>query len=231
MYLVAGLDLAAGRGVSELAFLRVENGARPAFDPAGHAPVVSDDEIVGELARRLPRVLAIDAPLSLPRAVMSALTPALPGEAGEASNLSPYTRAAERDPIWSALGVRPFPVSFLGGITFRALVLVARLRAVLPGTPIIETFPTAVFRALDMTGPANATRRAPKQSIEARTALQTRLQAFVNGVPTPDQVLLGVDLLDALGAALAALAFDAGAFVAVGNEHEGQIILPKSLTV
>lgn len=228
MRLVAGLDLAAGSGVSELAFLRVENGERPAFDAEGHAPVISDDEIVVELARRLPRVLAIDAPLSLPRAVMSALTPPPPGAARGASNPSPYTRAAERDPIWSSLGVRPFPVSFLGGLTFRALVLVARLRAVLPDTPIIETFPTAVFRALGMTSPANAKRRAPKQSVEARTALQTRLQAMLKGVPTPDEVLFGVDLLDALGAALAAHAFDSGAFVAVGDEQEGRIILPTS---
>jgi predicted nuclease with RNAse H fold len=82
-----------------------------------------------------------------------------------------------------------------------------------------------VFRALDMTGPAKL--RAPKQSVEARTSLQTRLRTMINGAPSPDEVLLSVDLLDALGAALAARAFELGDFVAVGNEQEGQIILPK----
>lgn len=227
MYLVAGLDLAAGRGVSELAFLRVEDGVRPTFDNTEHRPVVSDDEIIGELARRMPRVVAIDAPLSLPRAVTSALAPG-PATAADASSASPYTRAAERDPIWSTFGVRPFPVSFLGGLTFRAVILVARLRAALPEILVIETFPTAVFRALGLTGPANAKRRTPKQSIEARMALQSRLQTTLTGVPAPDQALLSADLLDALGAALAALAFATGTFVAAGEAGEGQIILPTT---
>ncbi|HKV85100.1 MAG TPA: DUF429 domain-containing protein, partial [Ktedonobacterales bacterium] len=211
MYLVAGLDLAAGRGVSELAFLRIGDGVQPTFDIADHQPVVSDDDIVGELARRTPRVLAIDAPLSLPRPVMSALAPGS-ATTPNASSASPYTRAAERDPIWSTLGVRPLPVSFLGGLTFRAVVLAARVRATLPDTTVIETFPTAVFRVLGMTASLGGRQRAGKQSVEARTALQWRVRTLLTGVPTPDEALLGADLLDALGAALAALAFDTGAF-------------------
>lgn len=225
MRCVAGLDLAAGRGVTALAILRVDDDKSFHYVSEERRQLSSDDEILQALLRLRPCVLAIDAPLSLPRAV----TAALDANGEDTATLgSPYTRAAERDHIWSSIGVRPFPVSFLGGLTFRALVLAARLRAALPDTALIETFPTATFRLLGLADDAHGRRRPRKTTPVARDALQRRLTDCIQGVPSPDEHLLDADSLDAIGAAIAALAFDRGEYRAAGDAMEGQIILPAS---
>ena len=229
MYRAAGLDLAAGRGVSELAILQVGDDGAPRYEAGERRAVVSDDDILAELARVEPRVLAIDAPLSLPRSVVEALAGRQPSDRdyGEAdARRSPYTRAAERDPTWSALGIRPLPVSFLGGLTFRALVLTSRIRAAAPRLIVIETFPTAVFRILGLTSPAaTGDRRSAKSSQNAREALQAQLARVMVGIPSTDD-LLSADTLDAIGAALAATSYEHGMYIAVGDASEGQIVLP-----
>ena len=225
MRCVAGLDLAAGRGVSALAVLRAEDGNAFRYVFSEATQLSTDEEIVQALGRVQPRVLAIDAPLSLPRAVAAALGAHIRDTLAFGS---PYTRAAERRPIWSSIGVRPFPVSFLGGLTFRALVLAAHLRAAHPDITIIETFPTATFRLLGLTGDMREVRRPRKTTPAARVALQRRLTDCIPGVPSPDVQLLDADSLDAIGAAMAALAFDHGAYLAVGDATEGQIILPNA---
>lgn len=217
---VAGIDLAAGRGISEVALLEVADASGAlAFDLARHQRVTTDDEIVAVLAAAHPQVIAVDAPLSLPRAVQAAL-------AGETeADESPYTRAAERDRLWSALGVRPLPVSFLGGLTFRAVVLASRLRVAVPDAELLETFPTGVFRALQLV-PRSREGRSRKTTPEARRALQVAVARGVSGVPSPATVLLEADLLDALGAALAAVYHLLGQTVTLGNVSEGTIVLP-----
>src|SRR5262249_31956129 len=121
---VAGIDLAAGRGVTAVAVLAVndvpsDGSVRPRFDHPYHQAVQSDTEILEAVARALPLVVGIDAPLTLPTVVADALRAsfhapqakhAWPIEVG-----SPYTRAAERDPLWGQIGLRPLPVSFLSG--------------------------------------------------------------------------------------------------------------------
>lgn len=223
MRCVAGLDLAAGRGVTALAALRLEDDGSVRYDAEEQCHLTTDEEILQALTRLRPRVLAVDAPLSLPHAVISALGLHV---ADTPTRGSPYTRAAERDPMWSILGVRPFPVSFLGGLTFRALVLASRLRAAHPDIVLVETFPTATFRAMGFTTNAPGERRPRKSSAEPRAALQRRLAESIFGVPPPDERLLDTDSLDAIGAAIAALAFDRGVYRAVGDVTEGQIILP-----
>lgn len=228
MYYVAGLDLAAGRGVSELVILRADDGSTPHYEHNEHRPVTTDEDIIEELARWRPRVIAIDAPLSLPRAVMVAVAPHL-STSGDEPHDSPYTRAAERDPYWAVLGIRPLPVSFLGGLTFRALALVSRIRASLPDIAVIETFPSATYRALGFTMPAErGQRRARKNTPTAREALQRQLTTIISGIPQPTDLLLGADTLDAIGAALASIAYVWGDYVAIGNASEGQIILPRT---
>src|SRR5262249_17320651 len=151
---VIGVDLAAGRGVTALAALDVpeDETMPPRFDRARQCEVHSDAEIIDAVASVQPAVVALDAPLTLPAAVAVALHPTLffPSrvreESGERSN--PYTRAAERDPLWGQLGLRPLPVSFLGGLAFRAIVLLPQLRARLPEAAIIEVFPSATLRLL-----------------------------------------------------------------------------------
>jgi predicted nuclease with RNAse H fold len=184
----------------------------------------SDDDLLAFVSAAMPSVLAIDAPLSLPASVVAAL-------AGETAppHTSPYTRATERDPIWQTLGVRPFPVSFLGGLTFRAIVVAQRMRQRYPKVTVIEAFPTAAFAILGLRISAQgAIRHVRKSSPEARRHIQQGLASYVAGLPVPDDTLLTADTLDAIGAALSAYAFVIDCYTAVGDASEGQIILPGS---
>ncbi|MBF6591405.1 MAG: DUF429 domain-containing protein [Ktedonobacterales bacterium] len=230
MIAVCGLDLAAGRGTTELVTLASPDGEAPPFyQPETYQRVGDDEAILAALVAAGPRVVAIDAPLTLPVAVLAALTGAALTGAGSLYT-SPYTRAAERDAVWATLGVRPLPVSFLGGLTFRALVLRARLAVTLPEVTVIETFPAAVLRALGIQAPAGGGTRGAKREAKttpaARTETQWGLGRWITGIPAPDPAPLGADLLDALAAALAAVAYLRGASQAIGDANEGQIILP-----
>src|SRR5579862_5860312 len=121
-----GIDLAAGRGVTELATLSFDlaSDAPPAWLTDAYCATHDDAALLATVADALRlgdlRVIAIDAPLSLPAAVVAALCGDTPGDG---ASPSPYTRAAERDPYWRSVGIRPLPISFLGGLTFRALTL------------------------------------------------------------------------------------------------------------
>jgi predicted nuclease with RNAse H fold len=214
---VMGIDLAAGRGVTALASLALEPAGAPRFVSLAYP--VSDGDILAEALRLRPPVIALDAPLTLPGSVAAALAGA-PWVGHE----SPYTRAAERDPIWRELGVRPLPVSFLGGLTFRAIPLAARLRAALAETAVIEVFPTATLRALGARTAGDG--RGAKTSVEARRAAHAALSEWVAGLPqTEEGDALDADALDAVGAALTAAAFARGASRAVGDAAEGCIIV------
>lgn len=231
MPVVVGIDLAAGRGITEVAALVLEDESRiPVFDAASYRKVTSDDEIAAVVATVRPDVVAIDAPLSLPRAVMRGLTPQSHDSVSQSSPAatSPYTRAAERDPIWSTLGIRPFPVSFLGGLTFRAISLLPRLHSVAPQAVIIEVFPSASLRCLDITHPAPA-RKALKTTEASRTIVQDGLRIHIHGMAPSDEELYGADLLDALAAALTGVAFLRGEYIVAGDVSEGTIVLPGKI--
>lgn len=179
----------------------------------------SDDQITAETLRLRPAVIAIDAPLTLPGPVAAALVGAEWG-----GHPSPYTRAAERDPHWRALGVRPLPVSFLGGLTFRAIPLAARLRAALPETALIEVFPNASLRSLGIRPAGEG--RAGKATIAARRETQAGLGAWVGGLPaaSAEAEPLSADALDAVVAALTALAYMRRLTLTAGDPTEGCII-------
>lgn len=197
-----------------------------ALSPAGAVSLarlaypVTDNEIIGQALDMRPAVIALDAPLSLPGPV----TAALAGGVWE-GHPSPYTRAAERDPIWRALGVRPLPVSFLGGLTFRALPLVAQIRALAPASTVIEVFPTASMRALGVSHAGE--RRLAKTSLAGRQTAHTALNALVSGLPDALDAggPLDADALDAIAAALTAAAYAKGVTLAAGDPAEGCIIL------
>lgn len=224
MTMVVGIDLAAGRGTTELVALRCPNTReRPRYLSHLRQRTVTDVDIAAAVAAARPAVIAIDAPLSLPTGVMAALQAAA---AMSSAGGSPYTRAAERDSVWSTLGVRPLPVSFLGGLTFRAIMLVPRLRAAWPGAAIIEVFPTATFAALGLRLPRGRESRPRKTSVAARRATARGLARYIVGMEDPERELASADELDALAAALTAVRYLEGAFVAVGDASEGQIVLP-----
>jgi predicted nuclease with RNAse H fold len=229
--IVTGIDLAAGRGVTAVALLAGEAGAaRPRVLAPPEQPTMTDEAIIAALRHHMPRVIAIDAPLSLPASAHAAITgDPLP----EVERI--YTRAAERDPLWHAIGVRPLPVSFLGGLTLRALVLTVKLRAAYPAAQIIEVFPTATLRRLAQTAepsadmadddrPVAQTKRR-KTTPEARAAAQRTL-ARVVALP-PLKAPPGADWLDAVAAAWTAWVFFHGIYDALGAAAEGQIIVPR----
>ena len=225
---VVGVDLAAGRGITAMATLTV---AAPAAESDAltlrslvHAP--DDAAIIAEVMRWEPRVIAIDAPLSLPAPVAAALAGRLPD-----ANASPYTRAAERDQIWSRLGVRPFPVSFLGGLTFRAIPLAARLRDAAPACQIIEVFPSGGLAALGLRKPSTRGQPRPaKTSPEAQRLTQGALARIIAQLPIPreDAPPLDTDSLDAIAAALVAALFSQGHAERIGDEREGNIVMPSA---
>lgn len=225
---VVGVDLAAGRGTTSLAALTLaSSGAAPgrvALRSLDHAP--DDDAIIAEVARERPGVIALDAPLTLPAPVAAALAGQAPSPGA-----SPYTRAAERDPIWSRLGVRPFPVSFLGGLTFRAIPLAARLRETLPTSQIIEVFPSGALAALGLRTPsARGQSRQPKTSLDERHHTQSVLARIIAELPAPGEggAPLDADSLDAIVAALVAALFARGHAERIGEEREGVIVMPSA---
>lgn len=222
MIVVCGIDLAAGRGITAVATLDVpEDGGEPRFRQELPTTAADDAGVLRIVRAAAPVGIAIDAPLTLPAPVAAVLRGQSPPES------SPYLRAAERDPLWSTIGVRPLPVSFLGGLTFRALVLRARLAAELPETWIVETYPTAVLRLLAIADEVgHAGRRAKKSTLEARVVAQRALCPWIANLPSPEPEPLGADLLDALAAVLTAVAVLRGTSVAVGDPAEGQIVLP-----
>ena len=222
MTVVAGIDLAAGRGTTEVARLTFEGEEQPRFAADAHVAVVTDDDIIAVLMLYRPSVVAIDAPLTLPAPVARALG----GEITASSAASPYTRAAERDPIWTELGIRPLPVSFLGGLTFRAICLVNRLWHAIPDTEIIEAFPTGARVSLGFGTTRREGGSGRKTTEAARRALQAALATYIGGIPEPAPAPWSADLLDALLAALTAVAYVRGCFRAIGAADEGRILLP-----
>ena len=225
--IVVGVDLAAGRGVTAIAALRLTVGdseARASLSLLNQGSMANDAAIIAEVARWQPSVVGIDAPLSLPVVVAAAVR----GDASPVDS-SPFTRAAERDPSWSRLGVRPFPVSFLAGLTFRAIPLAARLREEQPAAQVIEVFPSATLLALGLASPSPHAQRHPrKTSPDRRRATQRMLAHFVAGLApaADDEQPLGADHLDAILAALTCAAVALGAAQALGDPAEGCIMLP-----
>jgi predicted nuclease with RNAse H fold len=225
MTVVAGIDLTAGRGTcrgtAAIARLTLKARDRPRLAADAYVAVVTDDDIIAALWAYHPAVVAIDAPLALPAPVASALS----GKDAMVAKSSPYTRAAERDPIWTELGIRPLPVSFLGGLTFRAICLVARLRDALPASAIIEAFPSGARASLGLRADAPGVQRQGKTTEAARRGRQLELAALIDGIPEPTPAPLSADLRDALLAALTAVAYTRGRYLALGAADEGQIIL------
>ncbi len=231
---VVGIDLAAGRGITALAALRGGDDRPALIDQVTLAGAADQDgAIAAWITPHAPAIIAMDAPLTLPAAVMAALR-GVWGASGTGlrwgadfsqppgPTQSPYTRAAERDPVWSQLGVRPFPVSFLGGLTLRAIVLAARLHASLPTTRIIEVFPTATLRILAPDPPHAGAKTTPARRAQAWSLLCSH----IDGLVTDDEPPPSADVIDALAAAWTGWAHHQGASLAIGDVDEGQIIVP-----
>jgi predicted nuclease with RNAse H fold len=227
--LVAGVDL-SGRttGTTALAWL---TGQRTRTRPLLDRPVITeglrgaggDARIVGLLVEARPDVVAIDAPLQLPHAVMCRDRECARCFPSDGAYPSYTTRMLERKERWEGPTTRPpMPMVMVAGIAFRAIFLRRLLER--EGVRVIETWPAGVLRQMQ---------GAPGRSSSLDAA--TRVRLLRDCVDDPGQQLqrpdLPLDALDAVAAALAAWAYAIDRFHPVKDEawlDEGTIVLPQS---
>jgi predicted nuclease with RNAse H fold len=227
--LAAGIDL-SGRttGTTALAWLTgTASGERPRLE----RPVVTkglrgakgDERIVGLLVEAGPDVVAIDAPLNLPHAVMCQDRDCSRCFPPDGAYPSYTTRKLERKERWSdpPSARPPMPMVMVAGIAFRAIFLRRLLER--EGIRVIETWPAGVLRQMQ---------NAPSRSSRLDAAARARL--LLGSVDDPGRRLQQPDLLldvaDAVAAALAAYAFATGQFQSIGDDawaDEGAIIVPS----
>jgi hypothetical protein len=143
-----------------------------------------DQEIIDKIERTKPDLIAIDAPLSLPRE----------------GNL----RKAEID--LRKLGIKFFPPLLLGmkKLTLRAI----KLKNIIEnkGFEVIEVFPGALYDVL----------KIPRKS---KGELLKKFNASLNRKLTDHEI-------DSIACALIGKLFLEGKFSKVGDEREGEIVIP-----
>lgn len=176
----------------DLAVLRLEAGP---FD---------DERIVAFVTETAASVVAIDAPLSLPRGRCCA---------DEACACARFGRVRAIDRACIALGLRPFPalIPSMRGLTLRGIALKARLEGL--GLSVIEVFPGAVQ---DMLG------------LPRKQASQGRLLAGLRrlGLRGLDGLQPDGDQLDALTAAYMAHLYRQDRYWAMAVPGETALIFP-----
>ena len=161
-----------------------------------------DEEIVRTVVADAPAIVAIDAPLALPRGRRSLEVPG-----------PPHLRACDRELI--RLGIRFFPVTLgpMRQLTGRGIALAARLRAL--GFPVIEAYPGG---AQDLLGLPR------KGSGEERLRRALLRFGFTGDVRRPG---LTHDELDAIACAYTGREHRAGRSLVLGSPDEAELVLPR----
>lgn len=203
-----GIDLAASpRRPSGYAVLDGRWGLR------GLGRAGDDGEILALAQKVQPRLVAIDAPLSLPRG-LCCLEESCPCRALAADGL----KLAEGELL--RRGIPLFPTTKRGivkGLAYRGISLARALRAA--GFAVVEVYPYAnKVRLLGGRPPGKGTNMGRQQ-------LRRALEPFIPGLaacPGP----LDHDRLDALVAALTACLHAQGPCEALGDPEEGLIFVP-----
>jgi len=202
-----GLDLTAGSRPSSLA----------ALDDTAHLLAwgqgLTDTDLLAWIAGYPAALIAVDAPLSLPLG-LCCLEPSCrcrPGGPGAG-------RSCER--ALSRLGLGCYYTtkrSIIKALVYRAIALKAALEAA--GHTVIEVYPHA--SRVRLLG------RLPKKTtLAGRRATQRGLQPLVAGLPSPDEMLLDHDTLDAVLAAYTGWLCGRGQTVPLGDPAEGLLYIP-----
>lgn len=177
--------------------------------------VGTDGEILSLVRQEGPQVVAIDAPLSLPRGWHCLEWPCRCGRC----DAPPGTRRSAEAAL-SAQGIGLFWTtrrSIIKPMIYRAIGL--RERIALTRTEVIEVYPYA--SKVRLFG-----RSIPKKgTVEGRRWLRQRLDGLVPGLAAAGP--LGHDELDALVAAYTAYLYGTNRAVQVGDPQEGAIVLPR----
>jgi len=191
-----GIDL-AGSPARRTGFCRLGPGLRVRTEVLG-----SDEEIDAAVLSRRPSIVAIDAPLALPRGRRSLDVPG-----------PPHLRACDRELL--ALGIRFFPLTLgpMRMLTARGMALAARLRA--QGFAVIEAYPGGAQDVLGL---------PRKGDGERRLQLALRRFGFSGDI---DQRQLTHDELDAIACAYTGREHLAGRSLVLGTAEEAELILPR----
>lgn len=218
--LVAGVDV-SGRttGVTAIAWLQGKR--EPALERVLAGTQLRGDhgdaEVVRELVSMRPSVVALDAPLALPHAVTCTNVDCSHCLSEGASAPSYGSRRCDSKEAWAEAGHAekpPMPTVMVAGIAFRGMYLKRLIER--ERIAVIETWPMAIYRALD--GPEE-----PSDTNEAwrRTLLASKIgQLSVRLAQGPG----ARDRLDAVAAAYAAWAHESGFGHPIeGLEGEGSI--------
>ena len=159
-----------------------------------------DNEILDFIVEKRPSLVAIDAPLTLPRGRRSL--------EGSGPSMRECDRALKR------LGLKPLPLTFkaMKQLTIRGIGIKRSLEGL--GFRVIEVFPNGAQRVLGL-----PTKREGIENL--RKALRS---LGVKGVPDDQDG----DILDAITCALVGLMYLRGECIELGDPREGVIIMPRS---
>jgi predicted nuclease with RNAse H fold len=205
----AGIDLTAGKRVSDIAALDLAGG-RVAFMTA-----LTDDDILDVLSRVGAEVVAIDSPMGLPAGLCCL---------EETCSCAPVDgavgRSAER--VLIKRGIPCFWTTkrtIIKSMIYRAIPLKSRLES--EGYTVLEVFPYAVKRVL-------LGRRLPRKSLPDGIAhLVLGARGLLPDCCWPEPWAPGHDQLDALYCAITARLFTLGQTEALGDPAEVPIIVPS----
>jgi predicted nuclease with RNAse H fold len=208
-----GIDLTSSvRRASAYAVLRDDGSL------AGVGAAREDAELLVLTGRWRPRVVAMDAPLSLPRG-LCCLEEACPCRPVAPDGL----KAAERELFQQGISLYATTKrSIIKPMIYRAMGLRRTLEE--RGITVIEVYPYAAKVHLWGKG-------MPKKTTPAgRQWLRERLEGLVPGLREHEE-RLGHDQLDAIVAAHTAYLYDCGQAEGVGDPDEGLIWVPRPVTL
>lgn len=193
-----GLDL-AGSPHRDTGFCRLGPGLRTATRILG-----DDAEILDAVRDARPSIVAIDAPLSLPRGRRSLDVPG-----------PPHLRACDRALL--ELGIRFFPVTLgpMRLLTRRGIDLGARLRA--EPLPVIEAYPGGAQDVLGL----------PRKGAGVERLRRSTVRFGFSG--SVEHRAIGHDELDAVMCAYTGREHLAGRSLVLGDPDEGTLVLPRPL--
>lgn len=174
----------------------------------------TDEEVLGLVRQERPRVVAIDAPLCLPRGWHCLDWPC---SCGRCESASDARRSAEQ--AVSAQGLGLFWTtrrSIIKRMIYRAIALKEEFETL--GLSVIEVYPYASKVRLFGKPVARKTTR------EGRRWLRRKLEDRIPGLR--DWRPLNHDELDAVVAAYTAYLYETGRTIQAGDPEEGMIVLP-----
>lgn len=194
MIIVAGLDLAGSeRRASGICFM--DEKLRADF-----FIIYSNNQIIEEILKRKPKVVAIDAPLSIPK-----------GRKSLEERSKVHLRECDRELL--RLKIKFFPITLgpMRMLTSRGIMIKKELEKY--GFHVIEVFPGATQDILNI----------PRKHQDIKGLLEGLKRIGIKNL----RENMNGDELDAVTCAYTALLYLKGNYIALGNEEEGQIIIPK----